>query len=500
MMDSHNALPALPYVLRFSTGKVPLSKVTVDRELKNGTIRFSALAKKSGSLYVGDTFLGRIKVNGDATGFTFTGGSVGITKERLRELILHASIRVCLSAGPAWIHPEDASFQPGRLIQLDTDLSKGIELLFHDSGACIARGEALSVDGYWGLRVQELRSATEVEAEPKGYIAARVVPGFIDLTVGDLLGLGEGSILKFNTPVDAPLALEIGGSVQARGSLRVYKYRQSSFRQTFTRQGPEGEPKVFLRLDGPLPEQKQALEAATAESCQSLGGLLKIIHQERLFLFLKASPTDTAAFLLKCCVAADKEKAASLLHRLSDRPGLISAFINCAPAANIAHLERVFSRSLASLCSQEELRKAIHEPSTNYNVLSDTVRSSAEAVASLPLDAQKEILSCLQSGDAYLAEAFRSWFFFVEDLVHLDDLSVQKLLRKADSDQLAVVLAGSGEKVKEKIYSNMSKRAAQMLEEDIGIMGSVDSKRFEEEAGRVLSQLRSLIDTGDIIV
>lgn len=500
MSEQQTGIPLLPYTLHFPTGKVRLSDVGEDRERKNGSFRFSALAGKPGSLYLGDTFLGGIRVNADATGFSFGDEPAGLTEDRLREIVLNASIRLRLSAGPAWIRPESISPQPGDLVQLDTDVTGPAEVLFHDSGAVFAAGEVLSVGDCWGVRIQSLRETPVVQPEPKGYMAGRVFLGSIDLRVQELLSLGEGSILQMDTPVTEPLGLDVAGTVICRGMLKSYMHRKPSFVQTFTQEVSADGPKLFFRLGGQLPGRSPAEEGSPEEALPSMGQFLAVLPPERLYLYLKSLSVDAAAFILKCCVTVDGGKAATLLKRLVDRPGLVSAFVGCNPSGNIAHLDKLFSAGLATLCTEEERGQAAEVPPPDYESLNEPEKSAAEAVVTLSLAEQQEILARLREENPESAEGFGTWFFFVEDLVHLDDLAIQKLLREVDTSLLAVVLSESDEPVKEKVFNNMSRRAAVMLKEDMEFLGSVAGKRYNEAATRLLSILQRLIDTGEIVI
>jgi hypothetical protein len=87
-----------------------------------------------------------------------------------------------------------------------------------------------------------------------------------------------------------------------------------------------------------------------------------------------------------------------------------------------------------------------------------------------------------------------------EVLLKLDDAAVQKVLREVDSQDLARALKNAQETVKEKIFSNMSKRAVQMIKEDIDCMGPIQTIRVKESREKIAGAIRHLEETGEIVI
>jgi flagellar motor switch protein FliG len=90
--------------------------------------------------------------------------------------------------------------------------------------------------------------------------------------------------------------------------------------------------------------------------------------------------------------------------------------------------------------------------------------------------------------------------FVFEDIVMLDDRAIQKVMREVDSQELAKALKSVDSEVQDKIFKNMSKRAASMLKEDMEYMGPVRLKDVEESQQKIVSIIRHLEDTGEIVV
>ncbi len=90
--------------------------------------------------------------------------------------------------------------------------------------------------------------------------------------------------------------------------------------------------------------------------------------------------------------------------------------------------------------------------------------------------------------------------FYFEDIVMLDDRSIQKILREVDTQQLAMALKGTDEEVQVKIFRNMSRRAAAMLKEDMEFMGPVRVRDVDEAQSEIVRIVRELEKNGEIVI
>ena len=113
---------------------------------------------------------------------------------------------------------------------------------------------------------------------------------------------------------------------------------------------------------------------------------------------------------------------------------------------------------------------------------------------------EKNILDQLEEKDEDLSEEIRQRLFVFEDIVQLSDQAIQMTLREVDNDDVALALKTVDDEVKEKITSNMSDRAANMLEEDMEYMGAVRLRDVEEAQQRIVSVIRELEESGEIVI
>lgn len=113
---------------------------------------------------------------------------------------------------------------------------------------------------------------------------------------------------------------------------------------------------------------------------------------------------------------------------------------------------------------------------------------------------EKAILEELDVADPELAEEVRRMMFVFEDIIKLPDASIQRILREVDTKDLAKAMRGSTEDVSERIYRNMSKRASDMMRDEIKYMGPVRLRDVEDAQQRIVQITRRLEEAGEIII
>lgn len=111
---------------------------------------------------------------------------------------------------------------------------------------------------------------------------------------------------------------------------------------------------------------------------------------------------------------------------------------------------------------------------------------------------ERQILTALTEQDAQLADEVRRYMFVFEDIVLLDDRSMQRVVRELDSKDMALALRGVNEALRNKFFNNMSQRAADMLREEMSLSGQVRMKTVEEAQGRIVDLIKKLEDNDEI--
>lgn len=124
----------------------------------------------------------------------------------------------------------------------------------------------------------------------------------------------------------------------------------------------------------------------------------------------------------------------------------------------------------------------------------------AEVLNEIEKDVWQEILDDMQEIDDECAIEVKNLMFVFEDLIHLDDRYIQEILKEIDGKELGLALKGATAEIKEKIFKNMSKRAAAGIREDMEFMGPVRLQDVEEAQQRIVAIVRTLEEAGTIVL
>lgn len=113
---------------------------------------------------------------------------------------------------------------------------------------------------------------------------------------------------------------------------------------------------------------------------------------------------------------------------------------------------------------------------------------------------EKSILESLEVSDPELAEDIKKRMFIFEDIVQLDDRSIQRMIRDVEQSDLQLALRTASDEVKEAIFRNMSKRMAETMQQDMEFAGPVRLRDVEEAQQRIVAQIRRLDEMGEIVL
>jgi flagellar motor switch protein FliG len=207
-----------------------------------------------------------------------------------------------------------------------------------------------------------------------------------------------------------------------------------------------------------------------------------------LLNFIQQEHPQTIALIL---AYLEPNKASIILQNLphevqSDVARRIATMDRTSPEV-LREVERVLEKKLSTLSSED------------YTTAGG-VESIVEILNLVDRASEKQIIEALEDEDPELAEEIKKRMFVFEDIVMLDDRSIQKVMREVDSQELAKALKSVDTEVQDKIFKNMSKRAATMLKEDMEYMGPVRLKDVEEAQQKIVSIIRHLEDTGEIVI
>ncbi len=199
-------------------------------------------------------------------------------------------------------------------------------------------------------------------------------------------------------------------------------------------------------------------------------------HPQTIALILSYLSSGQAATILG---ALAPEKQADVAKRI--------AIMDRTSPDVIKEVERVLESKLSSLVNQD------------YTIIGG-VDAVVEILNTVDRGTEKHIMETLEVEEPELADEIRKKMFVFEDILLLDDRSIQRVLRDVDNNDLAIACKGSNEEVQGAIFSNMSKRLAEMIKEDMEFMGPVRMKDVEEAQQKIVNIIRKLEDSGEIVI
>ena len=199
-------------------------------------------------------------------------------------------------------------------------------------------------------------------------------------------------------------------------------------------------------------------------------------HPQTIALILSYLPSAQAAQIIS---ALPPEKQADVAKRI--------AMMDRTSPDIIQEVEAVLEKKLASLVNQD------------YTIAGG-VDSIVEILNSVDRATEKHILETLEIEEPELTDEIRKKMFVFEDILLLDDKSIQRVLREVDNSELAIAMKAANEQVQNAIFNNLSKRRAVMIKEDMEYMGPVRMKDVEEAQQKIVNIIRKLEDSGEIIV
>lgn len=153
----------------------------------------------------------------------------------------------------------------------------------------------------------------------------------------------------------------------------------------------------------------------------------------------------------------------------------------------IKEIERVLERKLSSMVTQD------------YTIAGG-ITSIVEILNSVDRGTEKFIMETLEVQDTDLAEQIRKRMFVFDDIITLDNRSIQRVTREVENSDWALALKNANEEVQKAIFSNMSKRLAEMIKEDMDYMGPVRLRDVEEAQQKIVNIIRKLEDAGEIVI
>jgi len=164
----------------------------------------------------------------------------------------------------------------------------------------------------------------------------------------------------------------------------------------------------------------------------------------------------------------------------------------------IANLEEVQPAALQEL--NEIMEKQFAGRAGAQAAKMGGLKAAADIMNYLDTNVEGQLMDSIREHDEEMAQQIQDLMFVFENLLEVDDRAIQSILREVQQDVLMKALKGADENLKEKILKNMSKRAAEMLADDLEAMGPVRVSEVETAQKEILSTARRLADAGEIML
>ena len=266
--------------------------------------------------------------------------------------------------------------------------------------------------------------------------------------------------------------------------------------------GPEYSAKLFQHMDDDeieqltleIANQKQVSSALKAEVISEFYSMC--MAQD----YISSGGLQYAQNVLEKALGPDK--ALEIINRLTTslqvRP--FDFLRKTDPAQLINFIQNEHPQTIALIMAYLEPDQAAIVLVTQDFTTAGGIKAVVEVLNRVDRTTEKAIVETLEVDSPELAEEIKKLMFVFEDIVQIDDRSLQLVLRQVETKDLSLALKATPQEVAEKVYKNMSTRAADMLREEIEFMGPVKIRDVEEAQQKVVAVIRVLEDKGEIVI
>ncbi len=268
----------------------------------------------------------------------------------------------------------------------------------------------------------------------------------------------------------------------------IEEFHQLLMAQQFITQGGMSYAEEVLEQALGSRKAKEIIEKVQSTIRTTGFHMLDSVDPNQLTNFITKEHPQTVALLLSHMSA---ERSALIMSSLPqemqvDVATRIATMDSISPEV-LAQIEQVLATQMKSMFSGDT--KEI-----------GGVKSVAEMLNLVDRGAEKNILGNLERDDPELATEIKNLMFIFEDIIHIDDKGMQRVMKEVDTKDLSMALKGATEVVQAKFLTNMSSRAAEGVREEMSFMGPVRLKDVEEVQQKIVDIIRRLEEDGEIII
>ncbi len=238
--------------------------------------------------------------------------------------------------------------------------------------------------------------------------------------------------------------------------------------------GPQQAYSYIERITKTL--KTKAFEFVRKSDSRNLYNIIQNEHPQTIALVLSYANPNQASDIIR---ELPKEKRIDVVERI--------ARLDSASPEYISLVEQMLEKKFDSLEGMDTMEVG------GINYVADIMNNVDRAT-------EKYIFDELALKDPVLTDEIRKLMFVFEDIVALDDMSIQRFIREVDSKDMAVALKASNPEVQEKFFANMSARMKESVQSDIEYLHNVRMKDVEEAQQRIVGIIRKLEEAGELVI
>ncbi|SER54940.1 flagellar motor switch protein FliG [Salisediminibacterium halotolerans] len=191
-----------------------------------------------------------------------------------------------------------------------------------------------------------------------------------------------------------------------------------------------------------------------------------------------------------------------LSYLSSEQSGQILSDLPQELQADVAKRIAVMDSTSPEIVNEVEniLEKKLSSTVTQDYTQAGGIESVVEVLNSVDRSTERTILDSLEIQDPELAEEIKKRMFVFEDIVTLDNRSIQRVIRDVENEDLQLSLKVASDEVKETVFNNMSQRMSETFKEEMEYMGPVRLRDVEESQTRIVAVIRRLEEAGEIVI
>lgn len=287
------------------------------------------------------------------------------------------------------------------------------------------------------------------------------------------------------------LSLEISSVKKVETELKedvLDQFHQIALAQDYISQGGVGYAKTVLEKAFGKQEASNIINRLTSSLQVRPFDFARKADPQQVLNFIQNEHPQTIALVLSYL---DPEQAGQILSSLPQE-------LQAEVAKRIAVMDSTSPDIITQV--EQVLEKHLSASLTEDYTQTGGIQAVVEVLNGVDRSTERTILDELEQQDPELAEEIKKRMFVFEDIVILDNRAIQRVIREVDGEDLRLSLKVASEEVKEIVFGNMSSRMADTYREEMEYMGPVRLKDVEEAQSRIVSVIRRLEETGEIVI